>query len=74
VSRERRDELVAGDPRSAELLVPFLRRENIKRWRVESEDLFLINIPKGKVRIDHYPAIRDHLLPFKDKLEARVMC
>jgi TaqI-like C-terminal specificity domain len=32
---------------------------------------FLINIPKGKVRIDDYPAIRDHLLPFKDKLEAR---
>jgi type I restriction-modification system DNA methylase subunit len=71
VSRERRDELVARDLRSAELLVPFLRGENIKRWRIESEDLFLINIPKGKVRIDDYPAIRDHLLPLKDKLEAR---
>ena len=71
VSRERRDELVARDPRSAELLVPFLRGENIKRWRVESEDLFLINIPKGKVKIDDYPAIRDHLLPFKPALEAR---
>lgn len=71
VSRERRDELVARDSRSAELLVSFLRGENIKRWRIESEDLFLINIPKGKVKIDDYPAIRDHLLPFKDKLEAR---
>jgi hypothetical protein len=71
VSRERRDELVARDARSAELLVPFLRGENVKRWRVESEDLFLVNIPKGKVRIDDFPAIRDHLLPFKDKLEAR---
>jgi type I restriction-modification system DNA methylase subunit len=71
VSRERRDELVRRDARSADLLVPFLRGENIKRWRIESEDLFLINIPKGKVRIEDYPAIRDHLLPFKDKLEAR---
>ncbi len=71
VSRERRDELVARDARSAELLVPFLRGENIKRWRVESEDLFLINIPRGKVRIEDYPAIRDHLLPFKPALEAR---
>jgi TaqI-like C-terminal specificity domain len=71
VSREKRDELVARDPRSAELLVPFLRGENIKRWRIESEDLFLINIPKGKVQIDDYPAIRDYLLPYKDKLEAR---
>ena len=71
VSRERRDELVARDARSSELLVPFLRGENIKRWRVESEDLFLINIPKGKVKIDDYTAIRDHLLPFKPALEAR---
>jgi hypothetical protein len=33
--------------------------------------LFLINIPKGTVKIDDYPAIRDHLLPFKFALEAR---
>jgi hypothetical protein len=25
----------------------------------------------GKVRIEDYPAICDHLLPFRDKLEAR---
>jgi hypothetical protein len=71
VSRETRDELVARDMRSAELLAPFIRADNIKRWRVESEDLFLINIPRGKVLIDDYPAIRDHLLPFKPALEAR---
>ncbi|PNE11351.1 MAG: type I restriction endonuclease subunit M [Beijerinckiaceae bacterium] len=71
VSRERRDELVARDMRSAELLVSFLRGENIKRWRIESEDLFLIDIPRGKVRIEDYPPIRDHLLPFKPALEAR---
>src|ERR1700726_3231909 len=41
VSRKRRDELVARDSRSAGLLVSFLRGENVKRWRVESEDLFL---------------------------------
>jgi hypothetical protein len=53
------------------LLKPFLRGENIKRWRVEPEDLWLINIPKGAVKIDDYPAIRDWLLPFKKQLEAR---
>ncbi len=71
VSRETRNALVARDARSSELLVPFLRGENIKRWRVESEDLFLINTPKGKVDIAAYPAIRDHLLPFKDRLVKR---
>jgi hypothetical protein len=66
-----RDRLVAQDPKSAELLVPFLRGENVKRWRVEPEGLFLINTPKGKVDIDAYPAIRDWLLPFKADLEKR---
>ena len=71
VSSEQRDALVKRDPRSAELLVPFLRGENIERWCVEGEGLFIINTPKGKVRIDDYLAIRDHLLPFKPELEAR---
>lgn len=66
-----RDRLVTADPKSAELLKPFLKGENIKRWRVEPEGLWLINTPKGKVDIEDYPAIRDWLLPFRDKLEAR---
>jgi hypothetical protein len=66
-----RDRLVKADPKSAELLKPFLRGENVKRWRVEPEGLWLIDTPKGKVDIDAYPAVRDWLLPFKPQLEAR---
>jgi hypothetical protein len=66
-----RDRLVKQDKKSAELLKPFLKGENIKRWRVEPEGLFLINTPKGKVDIEQYPAIRDWLLPFKADLEKR---
>lgn len=71
IDRATRDALVKADPKSDELLKPFLRGENIKRWRVESEDLFLINTPKGKVDIEAYPAVRNWLLPFKEKLEQR---
>jgi len=71
IDTETRDRLVKQDKKSAELLKPFLRGENIKRWRVEPEGLFLINTPKGKVDIDDYPAIRDWLLPFKKQLERR---
>lgn len=71
IDRETRDRLVKADAKSAELLKPFLRGENIKRWRVESEDLFLINTPRGKVDIGDYPAIREWLLPFKAGLERR---
>jgi Eco57I restriction-modification methylase len=71
VDRPTRDRLVKADKNSAKLLKPFLRGENIKRWRVEPEGLFLINTPKGKVDIEDYPAIRDWLLPFKSQLEKR---
>ena len=66
-----RDRLVKTDAKSAELLKPFLCGENVKRWRVEPEGLWLINTPKGKVDIDAYPAVRDWLLPFKPELEKR---
>ncbi|MGQ7792556.1 Eco57I restriction-modification methylase domain-containing protein [Faunimonas sp. B44] len=71
INTPTRDRLVAADPRSAELLKPFLRGEDIKRWRVEPEGLFLINTPKGLVDIERYPAIRDWLLPFRPELEKR---
>ena len=71
LSRQSRDALVASDPASTDLLKPFLIGENLKRWHVESDDLWLIYTPKNKVDINAYPAIRDYLLPFKVRLEAR---
>jgi len=71
VDQDAHDRLVKQDKKSEKLLKPFLRGENIKRWRVEPEGLWLINIPKGTISIDDYPAIRDWLLPFKSDLEKR---
>lgn len=66
-----KDRLCAEDPKSAELLKPFLEGKDMKRWRAEPRGLWIIYIPKNRVKIDDYPAIRDWLLPFKDKLEKR---
>ncbi len=71
IDQETRDRLVKQDKKSAKLLKPFLRGENVKRWCVEPEGLFLVNTPRGKVDIDAYPAIRDWLKSFKAKLEKR---
>ena len=71
INQATRDRLVKQDKNSAKLLIPFLRGEDVKRWRVEPDGLFVINTPKGKVNIDAYPAIRDWLLPFKPELENR---
>jgi type I restriction-modification system DNA methylase subunit len=71
LTNAERNALIARDPRSAELLKPFLVGENLKRWHVEGDDLWLIYTPKNRVEIDDYPAIRDHLAPWRSRLEAR---
>lgn len=66
-----KERLCTQDPRSAELLKPFLEGKDLKRWRAEPRGLWLIYIPKNRIEIDDYPAIRDWLLPFKSALEGR---
>ena len=66
-----KEKLCREDPRSAELLKPFLEGKDLKRWRAEPRGLWIIYVPKGRIKIDNFPAIRDWLLPFKDRLEAR---
>lgn len=66
-----KEQLCAQDPKSAKLLKPFLEGKDLKRWRAEPRGLWIIYIPKNRIAIDDYPAIRDWLLPFKERLEKR---
>ena len=44
IDRNKRDELVAEDPRSAKFIRPWLRGKDIKRWRFEWDNQFAIAI------------------------------
>ena len=71
IDNATKERLCAQDPKSSELLKPFLEGKDLKRWRAEPRGLWLIYIPQRRINIDDYPAIRDWLLPFKDNLEKR---
>ncbi|WP_421863019.1 Eco57I restriction-modification methylase domain-containing protein [Parvibaculum sp.] len=71
IDNATKERICAEDLRSSELLKPFLEGKDLKRWRAEPRGLWLIYIPKNRIDIDDYPAIRDWLLPFKDRLEKR---
>ena len=60
IDQEKRDELVDEDPHSAELIKPWLRGRDIKRWKPDWAGLYVIFTRHG-VDIDKYPAIQDHL-------------
>ena len=42
IDSETKDRLIAEDSNSAEVLKPYLRGRDVKRWQVESQDLWLI--------------------------------
>ena len=71
IDNSTKEKLVAEDPKSTDLLKPFLEGKDLKRWRAEPRGLWIIYIPKNRISIDDYPAIRDWLHPFKERLERR---
>ena len=70
IDEAQRNALIAQDPRSAEVIKPYLRGRDIKRWQITSSSLYLLFIRPG-TNIDQYPAIKAHLLSYKDKLSQK---
>ena len=78
IDGKARDELVAIDPKSAEIIKPILRGKNLSRYKVDYNDLWIINSHNGvkskniePINIDLYPAVKDHLDKFWDRISAR---
>ena len=74
-----RSQLIAEDPKSADLIKPLLRGRDIQAWIPDWVDLYLINTHNGiketgiePIRIDDYPAIKKHLDQFYEKLAKRI--
>ena len=82
IGQAKRDELVAADPKSAEIIKPILRGRDIKRYRHEWAGKYLINSHNGyqnengelvpPIKIEDYPAVREHLDQFSEKLKKRI--
>ncbi|CAD5928014.1 Modification methylase BstVI [Planktothrix agardhii] len=70
IDRATRDKLIAEHSSSAEIIKPFLRGRDVKRWRMEYQDLYLIFTKKG-IDIKKYPAIENYLSQYKNRLEIR---
>lgn len=65
-----RDRLIAEDPRCEEIIKPWLRGKDVKRWGVTSHDLFVILTLRG-TEIDKYPFVKRYLSQFRADLEPK---
>ncbi|MCP5102461.1 MAG: class I SAM-dependent DNA methyltransferase, partial [bacterium] len=70
INEETREKLISEDPRSAELIKPWLRGRDIRKWRSEWAGWYVIFTRRG-VDIESYPAIKRHLEQFREDLEPR---
>ncbi|MEA2033472.1 MAG: TaqI-like C-terminal specificity domain-containing protein [Euryarchaeota archaeon] len=70
IDAETRKRLIIEDPKSAELIKPFLVGRDIKRYQLPQTDKYLIFTRRG-VNIKEYPAIESYLKQFKEKLMSK---
>ena len=71
IDQNKRDELIAADPKSAEIIKPVLRGRDIQRYQAQWAGKWVIaTFPTLNIKINSYPAIKEHLLSFgKKRLE-----
>ena len=71
IDGETRQRLIDEDPKSAEIIKPWLRGRDIRKWKAEWAGLFVIFTRRG-TDIDRYPAVNRHLEQFRRDLEPKI--
>jgi adenine-specific DNA-methyltransferase len=87
IDRETRDRLIAEDPKSNEIIKPFLRGRDVKRWSVNFDGQYLIKIESSenkkhpwsgledkeaeKVFAKTYPAVYGFMRQYREQLVQR---
>jgi hypothetical protein len=70
IDEQTREQLIAEDPKSAEIIKPFLAGRDIKRYKPLSSEKYLIFTRRG-IDIDQYKAVKSYLALFKKRLMPR---
>jgi len=71
IDNKTKSYLVANEPKSKNLIKPFIRGRDIKRYNIKNPNLYLLLVENGIKLEDDSPLVYKHLLNFKNKLEKR---
>ncbi|MBS3028061.1 MAG: Eco57I restriction-modification methylase domain-containing protein [Dolichospermum sp. DET50] len=70
IDEATKNKLVQANPKCAEIIKPYLRGQDIKRWVSQWENLWIIFTRRG-IDIDAYPTIKNYLSQYQKQLEPR---
>ncbi len=68
IEETTKSKLLQDEPKATEIIKPYLRGQDIKRWNYEWQNLWMIVAFHG-IEIDLYPAVKAHLAQYREKLE-----
>lgn len=72
INDETKNKLISENPNSIELIKPLCRGTDIRKWQVINEDLNII-YTHSETEIEKYPAVKNYLFQFKERLEKRAV-
>jgi hypothetical protein len=70
IDERTKSELINKDKKNKELIKPFVRGRDIKRYKLNFSGLYII-LTKIDVQIENYPVIKQYLNKFKENLKRR---
>ncbi len=70
IDNATREAILESNPTAAEIIKPFLNGRDIRRYNIDYKHLYLIYTFHG-IQIEKYPAVEQHLRPFKSPLLKR---
>ncbi|MBV8821991.1 MAG: hypothetical protein JO123_04295, partial [Ktedonobacteraceae bacterium] len=70
IDHHTRDQLIAADPKNAEIIKPFIIGKDVKRYRLDYQRRYII-LSKIGTPIERYPVVFAHLQQYQTQLENR---
>ena len=70
INEVTRNQIIKSNPRTVEVIKPFLNGRDVRRYNIETKNNFLIYTYHG-IEIHKYPEIEKHLLRYKNDLLKR---
>jgi adenine-specific DNA-methyltransferase len=72
VTEHQFEDLVRMTPAAKDIVLPYLKGKEIKRWRTEGTQKYLVFTRKG-IELGKYPSVKKHLAKFREQLTPGVI-
>jgi Eco57I restriction-modification methylase len=71
IDKSTKESIIKKDPKSAELIKPYIQATDIKAWHLENKDTSFLIFTRRGTDIEKYVGVKNHLMQFFDDLKPK---